>query len=224
MMKINNGLALSLVLLFISLMGTSFGIDTKDVAKYESLPPLGKWMLQADLKPSNWLGQAYQHKELREPINIIIIDRKSGDSQEAQAKLVKNCAQAGYPLRWGHSSNYKGYLGNDYFTQIGEEKFKAFSNAPAEINNNHGRIFGPYKRQGKYYFAGAFSREIIDVRKIKEMHQYGSFNQARDDFAWKMDKKSEYKVKAFINLNNAIINNQTLTAGDHDGIAILLEN
>ncbi|MDD5069037.1 MAG: hypothetical protein PHN89_05595, partial [Candidatus Pacebacteria bacterium] len=49
-----------------------------------------------------------------------------------------------------------------YYPQLPPERHHAFSNEIAEIDNNHGRIFGPYRYREKYVYVAAFSRENID--------------------------------------------------------------
>lgn len=194
-----------------------------DVIRPRGLPQIGKWMIAPDLQPAHWLGQKYQGKGLSEPINIIIIDRSAKSIEDAKKRLAANCAAAGFKSRWGHSTGYKGYMDGRLFEQLPEGKRMAFSDRPFELNNNHGRIFGPYFKEGKYYFIGAFSREVVDPNRIKEIHQFGSFNQARDAFAWSMDKRTDIKVARFVELDNAIIGDAGVGTGDHDGIAVLLE-
>ncbi|MPN29101.1 hypothetical protein SDC9_176552 [bioreactor metagenome] len=56
------------------------------------------------------------------------------------------------------------------------------------------------------------------------MHKYDSFMTARNDFATKMVSKAGYVRRADVNLLNAIPSTHaTLTSGDHDGKAVVLE-
>jgi len=188
------------------------------------LPRIGKWMIAPDMKPACWLNQLYEGKGLREPINVIIVDRLSTSEAEAEAALLSACKAAGYPDRYGHSTGYKGEMDGRLFSQFPQRNERAFSNRWFILNNNHGRIFGPYFKGGRYYFIAAFSREIVDWLKIKEIHQFGSFSQARDDFSWNMDRKTSYKVKGFLDLDNAIVGDPKVGTGDHDGLAVILGN
>jgi hypothetical protein len=97
----------------------------------------------------------------------------------------------------------------------------AFSNEPFEVSNNHGRIFGPHRTASGYVFVGAFSREEV-VPFRWPAHRYASFNQARDDFARGLDQNSPYKLIGFVDLENAIRDDQKATTGDHDGRAVLV--
>ncbi len=184
-------------------------------------PSVGKWMLDTDLTPAHWLGEKYYGKNLREPINIIIIDGFATSPRNAVERLVADCKKAGYEKRRGHTGGYQAFLGGLRYEQLPGEKDLAFSDDPFEMNNNHGRFFGPLFWNGKYYFIGAFSREQVEpLSRIK--HQYLSFNQARDNFADRMDKKTFFRISGFVDLQNTIIDNADITTGDHDGIAVVL--
>jgi len=188
------------------------------------LPTIGQWLITKDLQPGNWLDQKYRGKEMREPLNVVIIDRLSKNAAEAKTRVAIACEQAGYKSRWGHSSGYKGEIAGVLYEQISPKDFHAFSDRIFLFSNNHGRIFGPAKIDNKFYFVAAFSREVVDYLKISEIHQFGSFDQARDNFSWSLDNKSEFKVIGFEGLGNTIINDPKLTTGDHDGLAVVLGN
>lgn len=201
---------------------TNFQPKPEDVVQLTLLPSIGKWMLDPDLTPAHWIGEVYDGKALREPINIIIVDQGATSPEDAKRRITAACAAAGYPSREGHSSGYLGYIGDQRQTQLPDRKDHAFSNAPYIVNNDHGRLFGPYSREGTYFFIGALSREkVVPLAKIK--HQYVSFNQARDNFAENINRKTEYKVSGYVNLNNVIVADPKITTGDHDGIAVLLK-
>ncbi len=179
------------------------------------LPSIGKWMFDSTGTPSAWLGKKLKGKTIREAINIIIIDSVSKSVIEAKQNLIFAFDKAGYKDRWGHSSGYKGLIDSNYFSQLPEKYFHTFSTHPFEFDNNHGRIFGPYFKNGIYYFTGALSRE----KGVS--HEYISFTQARDNLAASLDSKTAYKFVRKINLNNTI-NSDSLTTGDHDGYCILI--
>lgn len=216
---------LLLTVLAIFLMGPicSAAINPHDIVKPNDLPQMGKWMYTSDLKPANWLGQKYQGHEMREPINVIVIDQQSTATAEAINSLARACRQAGYANRWGHTGGYQGYIAGAFYPQLPAEKDHAFSNAPFIMSNNHGRIFGPYFDGKRYYFSASLSRELIVLTlDRKKMHKYGSFKIARDDFASRMDKKSNYKIAKYVGIKNALLNDPMLTTGDHDGRAVVL--
>lgn len=192
-----------------------------DVATPEGLPAIGKWMLTAKGVPSDWLGEIYRGKNLREPINVIIVDEGALSADDAKARLLAAAARAGYPIRFGHSTGYQGSIDGQLYAQLPQGRDDAFSNDLFEVSNNHGRIFGPHQFEKGYLFAGAFSREEIDPLRDPP-HSYGSFNRARDDFTQRLDSHTDFKVSKFVDLGNALIGDPKLTTGDHDGIAVVV--
>lgn len=201
---------------------TSFQPKPENVVQLRLLPAIGKWMLDPDLTPAHWIGEVYYGKDLREPINIIMVDQVANSPEEAKRRLIEACSTAGYPSREGRSSGYLGYIGGQLQTQLPAGQDHAFSNAPFIINNDHGRIFEPYSYKGAYLFIGAFSREkVTPLATIK--HEFVSFDQARDDFADNISRKTQYQVSGYVNLDNVIVADPKITTGDHDGIAVLLK-
>lgn len=192
-----------------------------DVAAPEGLPAIGKWMLTAKGVPSDWLGEIYRGKNLREPINVIIVDEGAASAEDAKARLLAAAARAGYPVRFGHSTGYQGLIGGQLHAQLPQGRDDAFSNDLFEVSNNHGRIFGPHAFGQGFLFTGAFSREEVDPFRDPP-HQYGSFNRARDDFTQRLDRLTAYKVSGFMDLGNALIDDPKLTTGDHDGMAVVV--
>lgn len=190
-----------------------------------AIPSIDKYMLVKEndkFIPAYWLGTKYKGKTIQEPINIIILDSVSKTEIEAKNKLLNACKDAGFPQRKGHSSGYFAMIDGKVIAQFEQKESYAFSDAASEFNNDHGRIFGPYIFQGKYYYVAAFSREeVTPLKKVR--HQYNSFNHARDRFSELMDEKTSYKKVRFVNLDNAIIGPSKFTTGDHDGIAVMLE-
>jgi hypothetical protein len=191
------------------------------VAHPPGLPAIGKWMLDARYEPAHWLGELHRGKSLREPINLIVVDTVAQSPEEARKHLIQNFALAGYPIREGHSAGYRAYVDGVVHGQIPEGREQAFSDEPAEMRNNHGRMFGLHPYRGGWLFVGAFSRESVDpLDKVR--HRYVSFNQARDDLSQRLDSKTDYKIKGFPSLDNALVDDPIVTTGDHDGIAVLL--
>lgn len=194
---------------------------TPDTVTPRGFPSIGKWMLAADMLPAHWLGERYYGKQLREPVNVIVIDGLATSAEDAIQRLITSCKKAGYDKRRGHTGGYRASLGDRLFGQLPGEKDHAFSDAPFELNNNHGRFFGPLLWNGKYYFIGAFSREKVEpLSRIK--HQYLSFNQARDHFADAMDKSTSFRMTGFVDLHNTVVDHADITTGDHDGVAVVL--
>lgn len=185
------------------------------------LPSLGKYMLTSAGEPSDWLGEIYRGKTLREPINVIIVDDAASDAADAVSRLLAASSKAGYPVRAGHSTGYQAALDGQLHAQLPTGRDFAFSNGPFELDNNHGRIFGPVQKGTSWIFIGAFSREDVDILR-DPAHQYGSFNQARDDFTQSLDTSTGYAIEQFVAMDNAIVGDPKLTTGDHDGIAVLV--
>ncbi|MGO4525280.1 hypothetical protein AB4097_10505 [Microvirga sp. 2MCAF35] len=192
-----------------------------DVATPEGLPAVGKWMLTAQGVPSDWLGEIYEGKNLREPINVIIVDQGASSVDDAKERLLAAAARAGYPIRFGHSTGYQGSIAGRLYAQLPQGRDDAFSNDVFEVNNNHGRVFGPHAFEQGYLFIAAFSREEVDPFRDPG-HRFGSFNRARDDFTQRLDRSTDFKVSRFVDLGNALIGDPKLTTGDHDGIAVVV--
>lgn len=195
--------------------------QANDLAYPRDLPPIGKWLIDHDGTIAHWLGELVDGKALREPINIIIVDEISGSAQDSTTRLEAASAAAGFPARSGHSSGYRALIGGTPFPQLPADRDRAFSNEIAELTNDHGRLFGPYRFGAAFLFIGAFSREEVRVAKVPH-HSFASFNQGRDDYARSLDRKTEFKISDFVSLDNAIVGDRATTTGDHDGIAVLL--
>ncbi len=195
----------------------------------KGFPVLGKWMYTTNGEPAHWLGEVYRGRRLREPINVLILDTVAGSEEDARVRLVAACASAGYPARRGHTSGYLGYIGTGFFPQLPEQQNHAFSDHAFDVDNNHGRVFGPAPLdpgdraagRGGYVFTGSFSRENIEpVSRVK--HGYASFNRGRDEFTRRMDERTPYRIVDFAWLDNAVVSDPDFTTADHDGIAVVL--
>jgi hypothetical protein len=194
-----------------------------NVAAPAGLPEIGKWMLTAQGIPAHWLGEIYEGKSLREPINVIIVDEGASSPEDAKARLLAAAARAGYPIRFGHSTGYQGFIGDQTYPQLPQGRDDAFSNDVFEISNNHGRIFGPHRMGEVYVFTGAFSREEVDPLRSPG-HRYASFNRARDDFTQNLQRSTGYHIAGFVDLGNALVDDPAMTTGDHDGLAVLVQS
>jgi hypothetical protein len=184
-------------------------------------PAIGKWMIAPDGTVAHWLGEVYDNKRLREPINVILVDAAAQNADDAKRRLVAAAEAAGYPVRFGHSTGYRALIGDQFYPQLPAGRDEAFSNRIFELSNNHGRLFGPHRMGNVYLSIGAFSRE--EVRPLHSpAHGYASFTRARDDFSQSLDRSSPFKVSGFVNLANAIVGDPDITTGDHDGVAVVL--
>lgn len=192
-----------------------------EAATPQDLPAIGKWMIAGDGTVAHWLGEIFEGRRLREPINVILVDTGARDADHARARLVAAAAAAGYPVRFGHSTGYRALIGGRAYAQLPEGRDDAFSNRVFELSNNHGRLFGPHRMGEAFVSTGAFSREEVRLFRSPE-HGYASFNRARDDFAHHLDRETGFKLSGFVALGNAIVGDPQVSTGDHDGLAVLL--
>ena len=91
-----------------------------DTIQIGNMPVMGKWMMNSAGAPANWLGQKYKDKEMREPINLIIIDEVSSSSDEAITRLESACTSARsgrYKLDGKYDMNNKLSGENDLSTE-----------------------------------------------------------------------------------------------------------
>ena len=191
------------------------------VATPPDLPTIGKWMIDRSGTTAHWLGELYESKRLYEPINVIVVDAAAASAKDAKERLVAAVKTAGYPVRFGHSTGYRGLIGGSLYDQLPQGRDDAFSNRIFEETNNHGRVFGPHRFGDAFVFIGAFSRERVNMLEWPA-HRYGSFTEARDDFARQLDAKTGFKLLGRVSLDNAIADDPDITTGDHDGRAVLL--
>lgn len=196
-------------------------IPPSEIATPAGLPSIGKWMIDKDGTIAHWLGERVGGKKLHEPINVILVDSKAASAEDAHRNLMAAAKAAGYPVRFGHSTGYRGFIGGALYSQLPQGRDDAFSNRIFEETNNHGRIFGPHAFEGAYVFIGAFSRESVDFLRDPP-HLYASFNRARDDFARDLAAHTGFRSSGTAALGNAISDDPDITTGDHDGHAVVL--
>ncbi|WP_439543845.1 hypothetical protein [Hyphomicrobium sp.] len=203
-------------------MDAPLTLPPADIATPPDLPSMGKWMIAKDGSVAHWLGERVGGKRLHEPINVILIDASSSSPDQARTNLIAAAKKAGYPVRFGHSTGYRGYVGGSLYSQLPQGRDDAFSNRIFEETNNHGRIFGPHAFDGGFIFIGAFSRESVNFLHDPP-HRYASFKQARDNFATELVAHSGFQNIGMTPLDNAISDNPDITTGDHDGQAVVLK-
>ena len=192
-----------------------------DVVRPPGFPAMGKWMIGPDLAYAHWLGALFRGKSLREPFNVVLIDDLASTPEDAVRRFFRACRLAGYSSRPGHSGGYFGWLGGRLFPQTPSAKHHALANEPFELHNNHGRFFGPYWWNGRFYWIGSLSREKLNLaRRVK--HEFVSFNQARDSFAQALMARAGFRIRSPLGLENAILDDPRLCTGDHDGRAVVL--
>jgi hypothetical protein len=159
-------------------------------------------------------------KNLREPINVVIVDRYSADIFAAIKKIMMACKTAGYSEEFGHSSGYCAEIGGKLYKQIPNDKYMAFASKDFSVTNNHGRIMGPAIYKDAFIFVAGFCTERPIVLKGFE-HLFVSFNRARDDFCMKMNARCLYTISGKLFLGNTI-DAFDMTTADHNGAAIVL--
>jgi hypothetical protein len=200
---------------------TIFKPASGETARPAGLPEIGLWMLAPDFTYAHWLGARFEGKKLREPINVVITDAYARDAGEAVTRLLGFSARAGFRSRGGHSSGYFGWISGRLYPQLPSQRNHCLADEPFEINNNHGRLFGPARWKSGFLFLGAFSREKISpLRRAK--HGYVSFARARDAFARGLIEKAGFTFRENIHLGNALLGDPGLSTGDHDGFAVWL--
>jgi hypothetical protein len=71
--------------------------SARDTVALPGLPRFGKWMYAPDFTEAHWLGATYQKRHIREPINVVIRDPFSVTPEQAIARLMASCREAGFP-------------------------------------------------------------------------------------------------------------------------------
>jgi hypothetical protein len=199
----------------------SFRPRAGETARPAGLPEIGKWMVEPDLGYAHWMGESYEGKRLREPINVIITDAYAANAEQAIGRLLGFCAKAGFKSRSGHSSGYFGWIDGRLYPQVPSQRHHCLADDPFEINNNHGRFFGPASWGSGFLFIGALSREKISLL-VRAKHGYVSFDRARDAFAAALVEKAGFSVRDDLLLKNALLGDPETSTGDHDGVAVWL--
>jgi hypothetical protein len=154
-------------------------------------------------------------------VNVVIVDAFSVSDRTAVEKLMAECKRKGYEEEYGHSSGYYAAIGDAVYGQIPDNRRMAFSDKDFLQSNNHGRIMGPARFEGKWVFVGAFSREALRLQKGLH-HGFLSFTRARDDFSAKLAGGSVYRIAGRLALGN-VVHDETFSTADHDGEVLVLE-
>lgn len=201
---------------------TGYQIAPNDLA--QGLPEIGdvgRWMVTKTLLNATWLGEKVGGRTLREPINVILLDKSAQTPEQATTRMLSAMNAAGYGPKNMHSDGYYGFIGDRlYAQQPVTGKGLAFSDGPWYESNNHGRLFGPAKVSGGYAFTGSFSRENFRLLP-KPGHPYSSFQVAREDLAEKLTAKTAFKRGGYIEMGSRV-DTPAETTADHDGRAVLL--
>ncbi|MGM9322894.1 hypothetical protein [Deinococcus aquaticus] len=195
---------------------------------------LGLWLLTgspgAPLKRAVWNGEPYQGRTLREPINLILIDRFARTPEQATARMNAALAAAGFTPTGGFGSGPGGYhalLNGELRAQHPATPGQAYSDGPPGAYNHHGVTFGPYRVGGSFVFTGAFNG--ADHRPDQTgatpagagTQVFNNYMVARESLAAALDRSSVFHKKGYFDLQ-AIIDTPTETTADSDGCAVVL--
>lgn len=181
---------------------------------------VGRWMITGNLVPATWLGQKLGGRTLREPVNVLFVDRAARTAAEATARLLAAVTRAGYGPRGGHSGGYFGEVNGQLYPMLPRGQGEAFSDGPAWLPNNHGRVFGPVAVEGGFAFAGAFSLEGVRLLP-RPAHVYRSFQASRENLADRLAARTVYRRAGYVEMGSRL-DTPAETTGDHDGRAVLL--
>lgn len=191
---------------------------------------LGLWLLTGGpgtpLTRAVWNGEPYRGRTLREPINLILIDRFARTPEQATARMNAALAAAGFTARTGFAGGPGGYhalLNGELRAQHPATPGQAYSDGPATAYTHHGVTFGPYRVGGSFVFTGAFNgadhRPAGDSATGTQV--FNNFMVARESLAAALDRSSVFRKKGYFDLQ-AIIDTPTETTADSDGCAVVL--
>jgi hypothetical protein len=135
-------------------------LASSDIATPAGLPPMGKWMIDKDGSVAHWLGELVDGKKLHEPINVILIDADSATPEQARSALIAAAKKAGYPVRFGHSTGYRGYIGGSIYSQLPQGRDDAFSNRRNQQSRPHLRTACLRRRLSIYRRVQPREREL----------------------------------------------------------------
>ncbi|HRY32616.1 MAG TPA: hypothetical protein P5531_06585 [Bacteroidales bacterium] len=183
----------------------------------DSLPEIHPWMIKPDGSgPAMWLDRKQSDgRYIREPINMVIVDRMAGSREDAVNRLTEAMTRAGFAPRFGHSGGYLGMIGGRRYPQQPDQPDYAFSDCMWAFPNNHCRLFGPAFYMGAWIWTGSCSRE----KGIS--HDYVSFMVSREKLADALVRYANATRAGNMNLGNRM-DDATAGTGDHDGFAALL--
>jgi len=165
---------------------------------------------------ANWLGIKQNNKNILEPINIVWVDFKANNKKEAIQNITNFLYANEFLVRNGSSLGYFGLFENN--TWIPQHRETWSDNQDYYTINNHGRLFVAYEIMSNlnnpvFFSTGAFSIE-------SPQHYLISFNEALN----KMKEVNKWKIKEDkFNVGN-IIEDDTYTTFDHQGLKIFILN
>lgn len=184
---------------------------------------IGAWLLQPNGKIASYGGVRHGGKTVLEPVNVIILDPTSKSSAESAARLDAAMTRAGFPAQPIHSTGFSGIVNGAVYGQKPTGFLQAFSDNFFLAPNDHGRMFGaaPAANGAGYVWSGAFSAERLNPAN-PFTHEYVSSDTARAALARRLVASGAATVVGVVPLGNAY-DDATLTTGDHDGYAVVLQ-
>ena len=191
-------------------------IDTKN--RGTSNFNIGIWMFNQQKVEinsiANWINVTHMGKTILEPINVIWIDCKATNVNQANNNVTSFLNANNIYPRTGSSEGYFALFENENWVIQFDKTWSNQSNH-ATINN-HGRIFLSQEvisDNGEIIFvsSGAFSYE-------NPQHYFLSFKNAIDELDEKIDWKI-YKEKLLV---GNIINTNTYNTFDHEGVKVFI--
>lgn len=210
-------------LLFVAVLFLFSCKDDKEAGEFEKVsaqfPEIGPFMYRSKNLDSvaNWLGRSAEDgREILEPINMIFVDDQSTSLEESRSRIYDVFTTAGFKARFGHSSDYFGWMNDTFYKQTPTEKETAFSDFMWVFTNSHARVFGPFKSEDYWIWIASSSQEKGTI------HDYVSFSQSRDKMAENMVRLSGCTLLGRKPLNN-LVNTPTSQTGDHDGFATVIK-
>jgi len=155
-------------------------------------------------------------KTILEPINIIWVDFRATNKNEAIENITTFLNDNGFLLRNGSSNGYYGLFDSSEWIHQYKETWSDNQN-PNTINN-HGRIFLSHQLKSNlnnavFISTGAFSIE-------DQNHYLISF----DDALKKIDKTGQWQIFKNRFISNNIIQNNDYITYDHKGIKVFVLN
>ncbi|WP_291430989.1 hypothetical protein [Deinococcus sp.] len=193
---------------------------------------LGLWLLTgvpgSPLRRAVWNGEPYRGRTLREPINLVLIDRFARTPEQATARMNAALAAAGFTPTDGFGNGQAGYhalLNGELRAQHPAVPGQAYSDGPATAYTHHGLTFGPYRVGSSFVFTGAFNgadhRPSLAGESDTGTQVFNNYMVARESLAAALDRSSVFHKKGYFDLH-AIIDTPTETTADSDGCAVVL--
>ena len=180
----------------------------------------GMWMFSEKQFEVNaiadWIGVKKNGKTILEPINIIWVDFRATNKNEAIENITTFLNDNGFLLRNGSSIGYYGLFDSSEWIHQYKETWSDNQN-PNTINN-HGRIFLSHQLKSNLNNAVFISKGAFSIED--QNHYLISF----DDALKKIDKTGQWQIFKNRFISNNIIQNNDYSTYDHKGIKVFVLN